>query len=121
MRPPAQMRMHPSAQARSACKFAQKFDGHLAFSVVEALADLFVQFRNDIVHPTHLRDAGLGQAHIESSPVEVATVPSHPPSCLQFVDQPHHVVAMNAQRIRELLLGPTAGNRQITENAIRPR
>jgi len=75
------------------------------FALGQAPPDLAVQGGDQFVDASDKGRSGAGQAHVKRPSVPLAPVPSHPARRLHVVDQAHHVVAVDPERVRQLLLG----------------
>jgi len=111
------MRVYSRGQVHCSSYLPQERDHRLPVAVAQSLPYLIFQSGDDLVDPRDKGGAGSGQAHVKGAPVLLAAMPSHPARSLHFIDQSHHVVAMDPEGVRQLLLRLTRRTGEVAQDA----
>jgi hypothetical protein len=109
--------VYPGAQIERLGELLQERDHRLSVAITQSPAYLVIQGGDQSGDPGNQGRSGPGQAHVEGSPVLRAAVPSHPTSGFHVIDQAHHVVAVDPERIGQLLLGLAPGAGQVAQDS----
>jgi hypothetical protein len=116
-----QVRMHSWVQSQFAGNVLEQFDECPLLMCVESPPDPIIEIGEQVCDLLDDPRPVVGQTDVEGPPIMAVPVPPHQASSLQVVDQRHHVVAVDAERVSQLLLRLGTGVSEVAQHAVGPR
>ena len=113
--------MDPGAKAEGLRLSLQQRDKGVPLRTAEAASEFLIELSDQPVDPRHHRPPTGRGAHVKRASILVAAVPSYQARGLHFVDQGDHGVAVDTERVRELLLILLGAECEVAEDRERAR
>jgi hypothetical protein len=113
--------MESWAEAESLCLPLEQRDEGVSLRAAEAASEFVVELPNQPGDARHHGPSARRGAYLECASIFLAAMASYQAGGLHFVDQGDHVVAVDTERVGELLLVLLVAERKIAEDRERTR